>query len=120
MHFTIYFLALFFLPTFAHPFIPQPGTFINVRGQGGKTSIAVILGFQGVDIIGAYVTNRPGHGKLNPQEKDMEEFQTPVALKGWVVQICGTVMDMNTATENTMTPLSPLSLRLLRERVNRE
>ena len=95
------------------PFIPQPGSFINAAAG----NVAVILGYQNVKVIGAYMNK--WHDKPRDNQADMEGFRSD--LKGWIVTLSPHVIYMNTAKENKdIKPLSPSELELLETRIKSE
>ena len=120
MHFTISFLALFFLPAFAQTFIPEAGTFIDTNVKGRRRSIAVVVAYSGTKIMGAYVDlfeNRL-HG-LSSTEESMGNYD--IHLARYFVNLEPKVMDMIGATKRDDIPaMSPQGLEALKMRMKGE
>ena len=119
MHFTIYFLALFFLPASAQPFIPEAGTFIDASVKGGGRSIAVVVGYSGPKVMGAYVNLFEIRHTINNYEEPMGQYDSHLAK--YFVNLEPKVMDMTKATKREdIKPMSPHGLEALRVRMKRE
>ena len=127
MHFTIYFLALFFLPAFAQPLqviLPKVGTFVNLNAQVGDKAIAVIVGYQGLKVIGA-IARLPDDAGASDQMPatmvSMSEIHHDSHLKGYILRLQGKIIDMIKAREiEDIKPMSNSEVLTLRKRMKRE
>ena len=123
MHFTICFLALFFLPAFAQlqPFIPEIGTFLKPGASpaADPNIVAVVLGYQSEKIIGAFVYPPDSHSLPTAEwmeKKPMSEFYTS-SLEGYTVVLVGRVINMNFALKKNLEPMSPENVEKLKSSI---
>ena len=125
MHFTIYFLALFFLPAFAQlePFIPKIGDFVSVTiGNDPGGTLAVVVGYHGPKIMGAYVYPPiADNTRLPPGMVPISGFYTSSLVRGYTVKLAGRVINMNFATERKdLEPMSLTSVENLKREIKSE
>ena len=124
MHFTIFFLALFFLPAFAQPFIPKIGEFVSViiGDPASPSRLAVIVGYHGAKIMGAFVYPPSFRGLHNPGRVSLSRFYTSSHLgDDYTVSLSGRVINMNHATERKdLEPMSLDSVKKLRAAIKSE
>ena len=122
--------ALFFLPAFAQPFqaiLPKVGTFVNLNAGDGDKGIAVVVGYHGLKVIGAYAYPQTDHsdarasGEMPAYMVSMDEIHRDSHLKGYILHLDGKIIDVIKAKKNDdITPMSIPEVSALKAKMMRE